>query len=111
MKVVQHNSVHDFRRRAGTWLTGAEAENNLILGICSDLASNPGRFAADPRLITVENETGIYGAAMMTPPRNLIVTRTPAAAVRFLAEHLIRTGVEVPGVLGPSATAETFARY
>ncbi len=110
MKVVQHQDVHQFHHRAGPWLTEAEAENNLILGICSDLASRPERFQAEPYLMSIENETGLAGAALMTPPRSLILTRAPGAAVELLAEHLIRIAAPVPGVLGPTAEANGFAR-
>jgi len=109
MKVVRHQHVRGFSDRAGPWLAQAEAENHLMLGICSDLASYPERFPSEPYLMTVENATGIAGAALMTPPRDLILTRAPADAVRLLAQHLIRTGAPVPGVLGPSAAANLFA--
>ena len=111
MKVVRFEKAEEFLDRARGWLAHAEAENNLILGICADLASRPERFEADPYLLAIENEVELLGAALMTPPRNLIVTRAPAAAARLLAEYLIRTGAAVPGMLGPSATAKVFAEY
>ena len=110
MKVVRHQNVREFSERAGPWLAEAEAENNLILGICSDLASSPERFPSEPYLMMVENETGIAGAALMTPPRDLIITRTPVAAVRLLAQYLIQSDVPVPGVLGPPNAASVFAK-
>jgi hypothetical protein len=111
MKVVRFEKAEEFLDRAGPWLAQAEAENNLILGICSDLASHLERFEADPYLLAIENEVDLVGAALMTPPRSLIVTRAPAVAVRRLADYLIRIGAAVPGVLGPSATAKVFAEY
>ena len=109
MKVIQYEKVAEFLDHAGPWLAKAEAENNLILGISSDLAGHPERFRPEPYLITVENEVNIAGAALITPPRNLIVTRAPTAAVRLLVEHLIRIGAPVPGALGPSDAANLFA--
>ena len=109
MKVVQHKRLREFFHRAGPWLAQAEAENNQILGICSDLASHPEWFRSEPYLMTVENEIGVAGAALMTPPRNLVITRAPAVAIQLLARHLIRTGAPVPGALGPSAAVNAFA--
>lgn len=110
MKVVRHKRVRDFRHRTGPWLARAEAENHLILGFCSDLESHPARFPAEPYLISIENETGIAGAALMTPPRDLIITRAPPAAVQLLVQYLIETDAPVTGTLGPTAAANAFAQ-
>ena len=113
MKVVRHKTVREFLDGAGSWLARAEAENNLILGVCSDLLAHPERYEeqyeSEPYLITVEGEGGIAGAALMTPPRKLVITRSPDSAIRALARYLVRTAAPVLGVTGPSREAKVFA--
>ena len=109
MKVVQHKKVEEFLDHAGPWLAKAEAQNNLILGISSDLAGHPQRYDSEPYLIAIENEVDIAGVALITPPRNLIVTRAPTAAIRLLVQYLIDIAAPVPGALGPSDAANMFA--
>jgi hypothetical protein len=41
MKVIRHSTVDEFLARAGRHLEGAEAENNLILGIAGGLRAHP----------------------------------------------------------------------
>jgi len=110
MEIVDHKTAGDFLGRAGPWLEEAEAENNLILGIASSLVDCPERYGAGPCLITVEHGRRVVGAALMTPPRKLMITRSSVPALGALVEYLHETAAAVPGVLGPSPETEDFAR-
>ncbi len=109
MKVVRHKKVEEFLDHAGPWLAKAEAQNNLILGISSDLAHHPQRYDQEPYLIVIENEVAIAGVALITPPRNAVITRAPETAIRLLVQYLIDIAAPVPGALGPSEAASAFA--
>jgi predicted GNAT family acetyltransferase len=75
VNVIRHKTAREFLERAGEWLERAEAENNLILGISRYFVTNEGRAQVNPYLLTVEENGTLLGAALMTPPRHLIIAR------------------------------------
>lgn len=113
MKILSYETATEFLRAAQAELETREAANNLMLGICGQLARHPERFSAPPVLRTVEEDGAMVLAAIMTPPHRLIVSsgRLPPsdAAVQQFAEGLIREGQKLPGVLGPVALAGKIA--
>ena len=110
MNVVRHKTAADFLAQASHWLEQAEAENNLILGIAAFFKSYARQPKFEPYYLTVYNNDGmIVGAALMTPPRRLLIARMPVPAVTLLAGHLLTEGTPVPGVLGPKECARVFA--
>ena len=109
MKVVRHKTAAEFLSKAGDWLEQAEAENNLILGIAAFFASYSGQVKLEPYSLTAQVDNMIVAAALMTPPRRLLITRMPDPAVALLADHLLAEGAPVPGVLGPKHCARVFA--
>ncbi len=111
MKVVRHNAPSDFLDRAGAWLESAEAENNLILGIAAYFRSYIGQVRVEPYFLTLEDSGAIVGAALMTPPRRLLITTMPDTAVTTLADFMLAETVTVPGALGPKSKARLFADY
>jgi predicted GNAT family acetyltransferase len=111
MKVVRHNTASEFLDRAGAWLEIAEAENNLILGIATDLRNYSGTFKIPPYYMTLEEYDLLVGAAFMHPPRQLIVSRMPNEALLTLADYLLSNGAPLSGVNGPSPMADLFAQY
>ena len=111
MKVVRHNAASDFLDRAGAWLETAEAENNLILGIAAYFKSYVGQLSVEPYFLTLEDSGAIVGAALMTPPRRLLITTMPDTAVTTLADFMLAETVTVPGALGPKSETRLFADY
>lgn len=109
MKVVRHESPGSFLGHAGALLERAEAENNLILGLAATIIAHPERYDQAPYLFTVEDEGDVVAAALMTPPHKIVITRAPAPALMALADHFVDAGIDLPGVLGPSADAMAFA--
>lgn len=110
MQIIRHNTAAELLSRAKTWLERAEAENNLILGIAGFFESNPGQPRVQPYLLTIEESENIVGAALMTPPRRLLMTRMPDSAVIALADYMLAGGAQLPGVLGPRDCARVFAK-
>ena len=111
MNVVRHKTAAEFLAQASHWLEQAEAENNLILGIAAFFKSYAGQPKIEPNYLTVQDNGKIVGAALMTPPRRILITRMPDPAVTLLADHLLAEQASVPGVLGPKAGAKRFADY
>jgi predicted GNAT family acetyltransferase len=111
MKVIQHKTAAEFLDRAEAWLEGAEAENNLILGIAVYFKSYVGQLKVEPYFLTLENNGTVVGAGLMTPPRRLLITSMTESAVTTLADYMLAETTAVPGVLGPKAEAKRFADY
>lgn len=98
----------EFTARVGEFLAAQEAVNNLLFGILADLPSSPTR---QQPLLAVLEDTGVPTVvAVMTPPRDLVLSRSGIpGAVAGLARALQARGVAVPGVSGPALEAQAFA--
>jgi len=94
-------------------LESDEAANGLMLGTCGHLVRQPDRFPSPPCLKTVEDETGLVLAAIMTPPQKLVIYAHQGdvdGGTRALVQDLVRAAWRVPGVLGPSEAAARVAK-
>ncbi len=100
MKLFLHQDADSFLAAAGSFWESRESENNLILGLASEIRR--GRYP-DYLLITIGDP--ICGAALCTPPHKLILTRMDPQAREALSAH----SLPVPGVVGPTETATDFA--
>jgi predicted GNAT family acetyltransferase len=101
-----------FLGAAGGFLARREAEENLLLGLAHQLAAHPRSPAESaPYLATVvESDGRVVMAALRTPPRFLVLSRSEhkGAAALMLADVLSRYP-DLPGVLGPVPLAAAFA--
>jgi predicted GNAT family acetyltransferase len=111
VEVIRHDTAAEFLARAKAWLERAEAENNLILGISRYFEAKPERTNVNPYFLTVEDTGTLIGAALMTPPRHLIIARMPSAALLALADYFFSDSIAVPGVVGPKSTTQLFADH
>jgi hypothetical protein len=96
VKGVRHKTAAEFLVQAGNWLEQAEAENNLILGIAAFFASYSGQLEIEPYFLTVEDDGAIVAAALMTPPRRLLITGMSNPTAALLADYLLAEGAPVP---------------
>jgi uncharacterized protein len=96
-----------FLDAAGPMLLADEARHNLILGLAGTLRDHPSVYP-EYRLWLVRDGGEVVGAALRTPPFNLVVAR-PASdgALEALAQAVDE---ELPGVVGALPEAETFAQ-
>jgi predicted GNAT family acetyltransferase len=107
--VLRHRTPAAFLDAAGDFLVAREAEHNLIFGVCATLVADPG-YASDPYLGTVSTAGRVVGAAIMTPPWNLVLSCTDEPdTFGDLAADLDARGISIPGVTGPVAIARDFA--
>lgn len=111
MQINRHNTAAEFLAHSKIWLERADAENNLILGIAAYLENYSGALRVRPYFLTVHDEGAIVGAALMTPPRRLLITQMPERAMQQLAEFLLADRAPIPGVLGPKDCARLFAEH
>jgi hypothetical protein len=107
--VIRHDSPASLLAHGGELLRQAEAQNNLILGICAHAAQIRAVEAAPPWWLTIENGGIVSGVTVMTPPHNLVISPMVDAAIRSLAGFLQDADAPIPGVAGPSAAATAFA--
>jgi predicted GNAT family acetyltransferase len=119
MDVIAFTDPVPFHEQARTVIERAPADCSILATIV-DLAVNGAPFD-DARWYLIGEGTALLGAAIHTPPYNLLVTpvsdgpRTAVpdglrtAVMAALAEHL-QAAVRVPsGVTGPTAEAHAFA--
>ena len=99
-----------FLERVQSFLLRREAEHCLILGLLDELRSGEQFGAAPPLMASVEERDEIAAVALMTPPRNLIISWTAAdSTIDAIARELRARGVAIPGVNGSAHIAQKFA--
>lgn len=119
MEITRHSEARAFLAAAEPSLEEAESFNNLMLGIAYRLQGigeggdedTHGEGVA-PEMLTVSESSGLVVAALMTPPRKLIVhgaAQNWRVGLDALAGHLLESGPRPPGVLGPGDAALYFA--
>src|SRR5215510_13213247 len=101
MRLVEHPDAASFLDRAGAFLEAREAENNLVFGIVHTLRTEPAMYPAF-WLATVEDGGDVVGAALQTPPFNVLITRMPAEGVA----SVLAARPDAPGVTGPAETLD-----
>jgi predicted GNAT family acetyltransferase len=111
MEVVRHKTAAEFLDRAGAWLESAEAENNLILGIAAYFRSYIGQLNVTPYFLTLDDNGTMVGAALMSPPRQLLISDMPDPAVYTLADYMLAESAPVHGLVGRNYKAQLFAYY
>ena len=106
MKVRLIDSPAEFLETALPFLGADEARHNLILGLASTLDEHPSLYV-DHRLWLVENAGDVVGAALRTPPRELVLGR-PATDDALLA-LVDAIDDDLPGVVGARPEVEVFS--
>ena len=106
VRIVVPRSTEEFLERAGPVLLADEARHNLALGILSTVVAHPEVYPEQHYWI-VEAEDVVVGAALQTPPYNLILPRPlDDAALPVLARGIDE---DLPGVTAALPEADAFA--
>jgi predicted GNAT family acetyltransferase len=96
----------EFLELALPLLVREEARHNLILALAATLRDHPGLYP-EHRFWIVEDGARVVGAALRTPPHDLVLARPESDdALRSLAAVIDDA---LPGVVGASPEAEAFA--
>ena len=105
MEAVQLGDATAFLERAGPMLMRDEARHNLILGIAGTIRDSPSLYP-ERAFWLVEDTGAVIGAALRTPPHNLVLAAGDDAAL----DALVRSATELPGVIGAVPEVKRFAR-
>ncbi len=108
-QVRRLGDVEAFRRAADPLLMADEARHNLMLGVCWTIEHAPETYPAKYFWVA-EDEGETVGAALLTPPFNVLVAR-PAGngALDALAAAIVEDGVPLPGTVGAAPEVHDFA--
>jgi len=86
-----------------------EARHDLHLGLVHTLVHHPSIYPSK-HLWSVEEVGTVVGAALQTPPHNLVLAQPVAeGANALLADEIGSAGIQLPGVVGGRPEAEAFA--
>src|SRR5580765_2422032 len=86
-----------------------EARHNLHLGLAHTLVHHPAVYHSK-RVWSVEDAGRVVGAALQTPPHNLVLAQPVAEEANdLLADAVGAAGIHLPGVIGGLPEADTFA--
>ena len=107
-EIVSYRRAIDFLRRAEAWLLEREADNNLIIGVASHVASADAD-KDDHLFVTVEKDDAVVGCAFRTPPWKLFVTDCPADAIDELVDLVHGRYPALTAILGPKSVSRSFA--
>jgi len=109
MEVVQLSDPAEFLERATPLLLADEARHNLIVALAQGLRDRPVAFPKGCRLWLVCDGDEVVGAALQTPPNNLVLARpSDGAALDALAEALL--DYDLPGVVGAIPEVDQFVQ-
>jgi predicted GNAT family acetyltransferase len=108
VELEEHADAAAFLVAAAPVLDADEARHNLVYGICSTLVDAPDAYP-EARLWTIRDGS-VVGAALMTPPFNIVVARPlDEEALRFAAHALHERSLQPPGVTGAIPEVDVFA--
>ena len=113
VEIISHNYASELISLSGAYLEENESENNLPIGLAYRLAEDPYYYGSElPLLLSILEQRKVVGVAVMTPPKRLILSRINAnlqATIVHLMDYLREIDVQIPGVVGPEAEAQTFS--
>jgi uncharacterized protein len=106
VEVVHLDDAATFLGEAEPLLLADEARHNLILGIAGTIRDAPDRYPVRNLWLVLDGGE-VVGAALRTPPYNLILARPRSTdALGVLAEAV--AGEEFPGVVGSEPEVHEF---
>jgi uncharacterized protein len=106
IELVIHDDLQRYCVAVLPFLEMDEAENSLFCGTLISLKTHP---LAQPSFMAEVTRNGETIGAAFYSEINLIVTRDLEPAIRNLCESLKARHLDLPGVVGPAETAESFA--
>ena len=111
MRATRTNDVPEFARLAAPVIERDPAANNLVLGIVQSLLDRPDSYA-DASCWVVEHDGKSVGAAIRTPPYNVVLADPlHDDAIDALADRLMTDDPELPGVTANTPWVSRFAEH
>jgi uncharacterized protein len=110
VNAVRYSSPRAFLDAVEDFLVADEACHNLLLGIPARLAARRAGAAEGAYLAAAVDRGRVAGAAMMTPPWNMVFSKiTHPDAVDCIARDAASISPAPPGINAPDEIAEQFA--
>ena len=107
--VERFATATEFARSATQFLVDNEAENNLLLGITSDIIRGSDFGGEQPYFAVARHGGDVTAAAVRTPPFGVGLSLcSHLDSIDLLAEDVLRVFRSIPGVIGPLRPAERF---
>jgi hypothetical protein len=99
MELKRYSDAEYFLNDNHQFLFANEAANNLIIGIANKLSAHKAQ--SDALMCSVKENNSVLLAAVMTPPRDLIVASAEMneQAISLLIDDLVTNKTELPGIL------------
>ena len=108
MLITRFQDPLKFRDHVQEFLLQHEAENNMIFNILGGIISK--RYTGDNLMVSVEEQGDIVLVAIMTPPKNIVLSFTQKLkSIDELVKYLVRNEIFIPGVLGFKKGSKKFA--
>ena len=111
MRVTRVADVEQFAELAAPVIGRDPAANNLVLGIVQSLLDRPDSYAGASCWV-VEHEGASVGAAIRTPPYNVVLADPLRDdAIAALADRLMTDDPDLPGVTANTPWVSRFAEH
>lgn len=111
LTLERFDDVRRFSEASIAFLSAREAENNLLLGITSDLLTGLSFGSHAPYFAVARRNGDVTAVALRTPPFNVTLSATEdLAAVDLIAEDMIAVYPALPGVLAPLDAVNRFVK-
>src|SRR6266849_5062027 len=111
MQIRRYRDPALFLDRAGPFLSRAEGENNLFLGMGGRPGSTPPVLGEECYLATIERAEEVVACALRTPPYGVVIARADLSALELLINDLTSKYETLPSVLGPEPAVSVFAQH
>jgi predicted GNAT family acetyltransferase len=112
MEANFYESIDTYYEVAYPFLMKRELENGLFLTILSNIKENFKHYGQEPPILTtITEDNEVKLISFRTPPYNQVLSFSlDLRTVDILIDALIVRESELPGVLGPKAESERFAK-
>lgn len=106
--ITKFESAQEFLDHSSEVLYQKEAEYGLMLGL-TEFKNQRHDLRDEYKYFVVDDQYGQSGYLVVTE-KNFVISNMPASFLLNLVNHLYAENIIAPGVVGPSNSAEAFAR-
>ena len=109
MRIERHTDPVAYQALVTPLFLADEARYNLLLALVARVAGGETFGDEPPVLLSLHDGDDLAGAAVMTPPHNVLLDGVPVAVAPLVADHLVDEGVLPPGALGSVDVVTAYA--
>lgn len=109
--LIEYNSPQQFLADNEPFLEKKEIENNLILGLCNAFSDKTQKQEGCV-FISAFDDNVLKAASIKTAARAIVASESnEPRLIKELADHYLEKNIDIKGVFGGQAYAETFANF